>query len=160
MQKLKRIYERLLSISLYIGLDIIVGIIAYRISHTEPELTDGQLMLRIMSIILLANGILGGPDAMMFWRESGRRIEAEQKMTEAIQEQAETAQKLAKAWQKQAETAQDLAESRQKQAEIAQKLTEALQRQSETDQERDAANARIRELEAELAQRGPSNDAG
>ena len=27
--------------------------------------------------MMLANGLVGGPDAMLFWKESGRRIEAE-----------------------------------------------------------------------------------
>ncbi len=39
-------------------------------------------MIRIMTAVLLANGIVGGPDVMLYWRESGRRIEAERKLDE------------------------------------------------------------------------------
>ena len=39
----------------------------------------------MMTTIMLANGIVGGPDIMLFWRESGRRISAEERLEVATQ---------------------------------------------------------------------------
>ena len=35
---------------------------------------------------MLANGLVGGPDGMLYWKESGRRIEAERERDAAVQE--------------------------------------------------------------------------
>ena len=63
-------------------LDVLIGAITYAVSYGEADLTSGELMIRIMTAVLLANGIVGGPDVMLYWRESGRRIEAERKLDE------------------------------------------------------------------------------
>ena len=76
---------------------------------------------------------------MLFWGEMGRRIKAEEKL-------AESERKLAETRQKQAEAAAKLAAIQQ---ELAAREYVAITL------ERDAANARIRELEAKLARRNP-----
>ena len=83
---LRRFFDRLASFAFYAGLDVVVGAIAYAISFGEADLTRGQLMIRMMTAIMLANGIVGGPDIMLFWRESGRRISAEERLEVATQE--------------------------------------------------------------------------
>ncbi len=64
---------------------------------------------------------------MLFWGEMGRRIKAEEKL---------------------AESERELAAIQREQAEAEQECDAIIQ-------ERDAANARIRELEAKLARRNP-----
>jgi hypothetical protein len=76
------LWRRLAWVLFYISLDVLIGAITYIVSHGEADLTSGELMIRIMTAILLANGIVGGPDIMLYWRESGRRIEAERKLGE------------------------------------------------------------------------------
>ena len=77
------LWRRLAWVLFYIWLDVLIGAITYIVSHGEADLTSGELMIRIMTAMLLANGIVGGPDIMLYWRESGRRIEAERKQVEA-----------------------------------------------------------------------------
>ena len=76
------LWRRLAWVLFYISLDVLIGAITYIVSHGEADLTSGELMIRIMTAMLLANGIVGGPDIMLYWRESGRRIEAERKLGE------------------------------------------------------------------------------
>ena len=76
------LWRRLAWVLFYISLDVLIGAITYIVSHGEADLTSGEFMIRIMTAILLANGIVGGPDIMLYWRESGRRIEAERKLGE------------------------------------------------------------------------------
>ena len=76
------LWRRLAWVLFYISLDVLIGAITYIVSHGEADLTSGELMIRMMTAILLANGIVGGPDIMLYWRESGRRIEAERKLGE------------------------------------------------------------------------------
>ena len=68
------LWRRLAWVLFYISLDVLIGAITYTVSHGEADLTSGELMIRIMTAILLANGIVGGPDIMLYWRESGRRV--------------------------------------------------------------------------------------
>ena len=76
------LWRRLAWVLFYIWLDVLIGAITYIVSHGEADLTSGELMIRIMTAMLLANGIVGGPDIMLYWGESGRRIEAERKLGE------------------------------------------------------------------------------
>ncbi len=86
MMAIRGFGERLSSLAFYIGLDLIVGMMAYVASQGEADLSAGQLMIRVMTAVILANGIVGGPDAMLFWREAGRRVEAEAKLDEEMKE--------------------------------------------------------------------------
>ena len=92
--RLKRLYGRLASLIFYVGLDTVVGTIAYVISSGETNLAPGKMMIRIMTAIMLANGIVGGPDIMIFWRESGRRMVAEMERDAAQHERDAAQQKL------------------------------------------------------------------
>lgn len=50
----------------------------------------------MMTAIMLDNGIVGWPDIMLFWREAGRRISAEERLEVATQERdAERAGRIA-----------------------------------------------------------------
>ena len=91
------LWRRLAWVLFYIWLDVLIGAITYIVSHGEADLTSGELMIRIMTAMLLANGIVGGPDVMLYWRESGRRIEAERKQVEAERKLDEERQLLAEA---------------------------------------------------------------
>ena len=75
--------QRFVEIAFYITLDAVVAGITYIASYNEPELYPGQLLMRILGAMLLANGLVGGPDTMMYWKESGRRIKAEEERDEA-----------------------------------------------------------------------------
>jgi hypothetical protein len=77
MEIAKRLLSRALSLLFYICLDVVTGILMYAISVGEPDLTPGQLAIRVLTGMVLANAIVGGPDIMIFWRESGRRVTAE-----------------------------------------------------------------------------------
>ena len=91
------LWRRLAWVLFYIWLDVLIGAITYIVSHGEADLTSGELMIRIMTAMLLANGIVGGPDVMLYWRESGRRIEAERKQVEAERKLDEERKLLAEA---------------------------------------------------------------
>jgi hypothetical protein len=82
--RLRQLYGRLAWLLFYVALDVVVGAVAYAVSGREPDLPSGQLMIRFMAAIMLANGIVGGPDTMIFWRESGRRMLAEERLTPHI----------------------------------------------------------------------------
>ena len=43
---------------------------------------------------MLANGIVGGLDIMLFWRESGRRVSAEERLETATPERDVATQEL------------------------------------------------------------------
>ncbi len=68
---------RLSEVGFYITLDVVTAALTYIISYGEAGLTDGKLMMRMLGAMMLANGLVGGPDGMLYWKESGRRIEAE-----------------------------------------------------------------------------------
>jgi hypothetical protein len=85
----------LASLTFYFGLDVLVGAIAYAVSRDEIDLARGQLMIRMMTAIMLANAIVGGPDIMLFWRESGLRMSAEERLGVADQERDVAVKQLA-----------------------------------------------------------------
>ena len=76
----------MLLIGFYITLDVVTATLTYIISYGEDELTDGQLMMRMLGAMMLANCLVGGPDGMLYWKESGRRIAAE-KERDALREE-------------------------------------------------------------------------
>ncbi len=78
--------QRLSEAGFYITLDVVTAALTYIISYGEAELTDGKLMMRMLGAMMLANGLVGGPDGMLYWKESGRRIEAEKERDAAVQE--------------------------------------------------------------------------
>ena len=81
-----RLGQRLSEVGFYITLDVVTAALTYVISYGEAELTDGQLMMRMLGAMMLANGLVGGPDGMLYWKESGRRMEAEKERDAAMQE--------------------------------------------------------------------------
>ena len=70
----------------YVCLDVTAGAAIYVISVGEAGLTPGQLALRILTGMALASVIVGGPDIMLYWQESGQRIKAEDERDAAIKE--------------------------------------------------------------------------
>ena len=83
---LRYFHRRLAVVSFYLTLDVVTASLAYIISYGEPGLTPGQLMIRMLGAMLMANGLIGGPDSMMYWQESGRRIKAEDERDAAVKE--------------------------------------------------------------------------
>ena len=82
----KRLLVWALRLLFYICLDAVTGVVIYAISVGEPGLTPGQLAIRILTAMGLASAIVGGPDIMLYWQESGRRIKAEEERDAAVQE--------------------------------------------------------------------------
>ena len=66
MMAIRGFRERLSSLAFYIGLDLIVGMMAYVVSQGEADLSAGQLMIRVMTAVILANGIVGGRTQCFF----------------------------------------------------------------------------------------------
>ena len=87
---LRYFQHRLTVVSFYITLDVVVASLAYIASYGEPNFTPGQLMMRMLGAMLMANGLIGGPDTMMFWQESGRRAKAEDERDAAVAELEKT----------------------------------------------------------------------
>ena len=87
---LRYFQHRLTVASFYITLDVVVASLAYIASYGEPNFTPGQLMMRMLGAMLMANGLIGGPDTMMFWQESGRRAKAEDERDAAVAELEKT----------------------------------------------------------------------
>ena len=73
-----RLLARALRFLFYVCLDVAVGAVIYVISVGEAGLASGQLAIRILTAMALASAIVGGPDIMLYWQESGRRIAAEE----------------------------------------------------------------------------------
>ena len=73
----------------YVSLDAVTGAIIYAISIGGADLAPGQLAIRILTAMTLASAIVGGPDIMLYWQESGRRIAAEQERDAAQAKLAE-----------------------------------------------------------------------
>lgn len=90
----KRWLARALRFLFYVCLDVAVGAAIYAISVGEADLTPGQLAIRILTAMALASAIVGGPDIMLYWQESGRRIAAEQERDEAQAKLAERDQEI------------------------------------------------------------------
>ncbi len=135
---------RMGSFVFYAGLDIAVGVIIYVVSSEEIDLTPGNMMLRIMTAIMLANGIVGGPDIMIFWRESGRRVAAEMERDAVRQELAERNEELSK-------RNQELSKRNQELSRRDQELSIRNQELGERDQELGERNQEISELRALIA---------
>ena len=74
----KRSLAWALRLLFYVSLDAVTGAIIYAISIGEADLAPGQLAIRILTAMTLVSAIVGGPDIMLYWQESGRRIAAEQ----------------------------------------------------------------------------------
>ncbi len=74
----KRPFTWFLRLLFYIVLDAVTGAIIYIISIDEADLAPGQLAIRILTAMTLVSAIVGGPDIMLYWQESGRRIAAEE----------------------------------------------------------------------------------
>ena len=108
--------RRLAEISFYIGLDAVTAAATYIVSYGEPGLYPGQLMVRMLGAMLLVNGLVGGPDTMMYWKESGRRIEAEKERDAAVARVDKVVQErneaVAKATQERNEAVADAARER------------------------------------------------
>lgn len=82
----KRSLSWALRLLFYVCLDAVTGVIIYAISIGEADLALGQLAIRILTAMTLVSAIVGGPDIMLYWQESGRRIAAEQERDAAEQE--------------------------------------------------------------------------
>ena len=82
----RRLLGWALRLLFYVCLDVVVGAVIYGISVGEADLTPGQLAIRIMTAMGLASAIVGGPDIMLYWQESGRRIAAEQERDAVVKE--------------------------------------------------------------------------
>ncbi|MDE2788393.1 MAG: hypothetical protein OXL37_17280 [Chloroflexota bacterium] len=91
----KRSFTWFLRLLFYVFLDAVIGAIIYIISIDEADLAPGQLAIRILTAMTLVSAIVGGPDIMLYWQESGRRIAAEQRLEAAEQERDEVQAKLA-----------------------------------------------------------------
>ena len=143
--RLKRLFGRLTSLIFYVGLDITVGGIAYVISSGETDLTPGKMMIRIMTAIMLANGIVGGPDIMLFWRESGRRMVAETERDVAQQKLAERNQEISERDREILERNREISERDREISELR-ALVSDLQERVATQERRPARRARRRRL--------------
>lgn len=78
----KRSLAWALRLLFYVFLDAVTGAVIYGISIGEADLAPGQLAIRILTAMTLVSAIVGGPDFMLYWQESGRRIAAEQERDE------------------------------------------------------------------------------
>ena len=87
----KRLLGRAWRFLFYVCLDVAAGTAIYVISFGEPDLTPGQLAIRILTGMALASAIVGGPDIMLYWQESGQRIKAEDER-DAATKRADTAE--------------------------------------------------------------------
>ena len=81
-----RLLRRLLPLLFYVCLDAVAGSIIYFISVDEAGLEPGQLAMRILTALALVSVILGGPDIMLYWLESGRRMKVEDERDAAVKE--------------------------------------------------------------------------
>ena len=82
---IRRLLARARRLLFYVCLDAVVGGVVLAISVGEADLTPGQLAIRILTTVALANAIVGGPDIMLYWQESGRRIKAEDERDAAVE---------------------------------------------------------------------------
>ena len=150
--------RRLAEISFYIGLDAVTAAATYIVSYGEPGLYPGQLMVRMLGAMLLVNGLVGGPDTMMYWKESGRRIEAEKERDAAVARSEKVVQERneaeAKAAQERNEAEAKAAQERNEaEAKAAQERAGLEKQVAERDQEIQALRAQIDEIQNERNQR-------
>ena len=130
---------RLTVVSFYITLDVVVASLAYLASYGEPNFTPGQLMMRMLGAMLMANGLIGGPDTMMFWQESGRRAKAESERDAVVAELEKTRK----------EREQEAAAAVKERGQAAQERAALEQQLAEQGQEMQTLRAQIAELQAE-----------
>ena len=148
----KRFWTRALRPLLYVCLDVSVGSAIYVISVGEADLTLGQLAIRILTGMALASAIVGGPDIMLYWQESGRRIAAEER-ADAAEEKAGTATKERDAAQEKVSAAQEKVSAAQEKVSAVTKERDATAKELDAAvAERDAAMQRIDELSAVIEQ--------
>ena len=150
MAMLRYFQYRLRVVSFYITLDVVVASLAYLASYGEPNFTPGQLMMRMLGAMLMANGLIGGPDTMMFWQESGRRAKAESERDAVAAELEKTRKEReqeAAAAVKEREQAVAAAVKEREQA--AQERAALEQQLAEQGQEMQTLRAQIAELQAE-----------
>ena len=139
--------RRLAEISFYIGLDAVTAAATYIVSYGDPGLYPGQLMVRMLGAMLLVNGLVGGPDTMMYWKESGRRIEAEKERDAAVARSEKVVQERNEAEAKAAR------ERNEAEAKAAQERAGLEKQVAERDQEIQALRAQIDEIQNERNQR-------
>ena len=148
----RRWVSRLPYLAFYIALDAATGVITYAISAGEPELTRGQLMIRVMTAMVLANAIVGGPDIMLYWRESGRRIEAEEERDAVAKERDSVAvERDAVVVERDAVAVERDAVVVERDAVVVERDA-AAQRADAAEQDRDSLREEIRELRATVEQ--------
>ena len=135
--------RRLAEISFYIGLDAVTAAATYIVSYGEPGLYPGQLMVRMLGAMLLVNGLVGGPDTMMYWKESGRRIEAEKERDAAVARAEKDAARAEKA----------VARAEKAEADAARERAAREKQTAEQGQEIQALRAQIDEIQNERNQR-------
>ena len=161
---------RLMVVSFYITLDVVVASLAYLASYGEPNFTPGQLMMRMLGAMLMANGLIGGPDTMMFWQESGRRAKAESERDAVAAElektRKEREQEAAAAVKEREQAVANAVKEahRSASAQAEQERAALEQRLAEQGQEMQTLRAQIAELQAERrprrrARRRPLRDA-
>ena len=138
---LRYFHGRLAAVSFYLALDVVTALLAYIISYGEPGLTPGQLMVRMFGVMLMANGLIGGPDTMMYWQEAGRRIKAEDERDAAFKERDDAVKERDAAIK-----ARDDAIAATVRAKEAQERAAFEQRLTEQGQEIQALRAQIAEL--------------
>ena len=90
----QRLLARALRFLFYVCLDVAAGAAICVISVGEAGLTPGQLVIRILTAMTLASAIAGGPDIMLYWQESGRRIAAEEERDDAAKRAAAAEQRV------------------------------------------------------------------
>lgn len=115
----RRLLARARRLLFYVCLDVIVGAVILAISVGEADLTRGQLAIRILTAVALASAIVGGPDIMLYWQESGRRIAAEQERDAVVKERDTLA--------KEREVADKRADSAEQEREAAVKRADTLE---------------------------------
>ncbi len=142
----KRLLVWALRLLFYICLDAVAGTVIYAISVGEPGLTPGQLAIRILTAMGLASAIVGGPDIMLYWQESGRRIKAEEERDAAV-ENAKTATKERDAAQQERDAEQERATAAEQERAAAIKRADALE------QRLDELSAEVAQLRAERSTR-------
>lgn len=148
----RRWVSRLPYLAFYIALDAATGVITFVISAGEPELTRGQLMIRIMTAMVLANAIVGGPDIMLYWRESGRRIDAEEERDAVVVERDAVAKERDAVVVERDTVAKERDAVAVERDAAAQRADAAVARADAAEQDRDSLREEIRELRATVEQ--------
>ena len=122
----KHFRARVWRLLFYVCLDAATGAAIYVISIDEVGLTTGQLAIRILTAMALASAIVGGPDIMLYWQESGRRIAAEEERDAAV-EKADATAKERDAAAKRADAAEEERDAWRQEANELRAMIEQLQ---------------------------------